>query len=645
MSRRNRLLVVLSVILIVLGLAYAVSPWLLTTVIRQHLAAQGLRDIALRLDYPNWHGLQLHAIAFTTAAGGNHLSVKIPDVDIRYGLTDLITGRVERVHVPLAEVQAMPTSPAPFVERAAASAPPAALFTGQWLTQLPIHELNVDEINARWQPAKDTIYTLQSHLHLLDGQLDVQGDIHLSSPPASIAFQLQAKQSGETQLHISRASNNTTTPLVNVAVTSVQPGEPLQINGELQAQLSPLTTFLLPWFAPLQALAITHGELTSQWHAQLQGTEWAIDGNAAINDLRGRWTSRELPATQFNATYRAEPSKALLRMTLAAAAQAVTVQGEGTYDFDKNTARADLKLTPVSFSESGFILSQLLPDWPYPFDVNAGRVSAGVQLAWDKVLTAKLGLTLDQLGGRYNKITFKGLKGDVTAAMDKAIATSQPVKLHVDNVDVGFPVQNIAAQFGISLKSAASPPVVNVQTVTADLLGGKVHSGPFVLDFSRKRNTFLVRFEQLDLNEIMRLEHQEGLEGSGRLDGQIPITLTHEGVAVTDGKLNAQAPGGVIRYTPTDKVAALAQSNTGVKVAVDALSNFQYHLMEVRSDYHTKGDLKLQVHLEGKNPDWQAGKPVHLNLNLQENIPTLLRSLQLSSDITEKVRKHYQKSP
>lgn len=78
---------------------------------------------------------------------------------------------------------------------------------------------------------------------------------------------------------------------------------------------------------------------------------------------------------------------------------------------------------------------------------------------------------------------------------------------------------------------------------------------------------------------------------------------------------------------------------------VKALSNFQYQVLEVNSDYQAGGDLLLKVRLEGKNPDWQGGQPVNLNLNLQENIPALLRSLQLSDEISEKVRKHYQKTP
>jgi hypothetical protein len=65
----------------------------------------------------------------------------------------------------------------------------------------------------------------------------------------------------------------------------------------------------------------------------------------------------------------------------------------------------------------------------------------------------------------------------------------------------------------------------------------------------------------------------------------------------------------------------------------------------VTTDYKPGGDLVLQVRLEGNNPQWQEGQPVHLNLNLEENIPTLLRSLQLSSEISEQVEKRYHKAP
>jgi len=177
------------------------------------------------------------------------------------------------------------------------------------------------------------------------------------------------------------------------------------------------------------------------------------------------------------------------------------------------------------------------------------------------------------------------------------------------------------------------------------LLGGRARSDPFELDFSREKNAFVVQLEQIGLNEIMQLEQQEGLQGSGKLDGQIPVEISSAGVVVNHGKLAARVPGGNIRYTPTAKVAAMAQSNSSVNMIVKALSDFQYEVLDVDADYNPAGDLKLQVRIEGKNPDWQKGQPVHLNLNLEENIPTLLRSLQLSSEISDRVQKRYQKTP
>ena len=266
-------------------------------------------------------------------------------------------------------------------------------------------------------------------------------------------------------------------------------------------------------------------------------------------------------------------------------------------------------------------------------------------MEWEKILKSELVIQLDKLGGYYNKMTFSGLSSKLELVMDKSIATSKTAQVHVDLLDIGFPVENIDARFTLAPHPGAVLPVLRVQKVKAQLLGGSAHTGSFELDFARDSNAFVVQLEHIGLSEIMQLEQQEGLEGSGILDGHIPVTLTHEGIAVADGELSARAPGGVIRYTPTQKVTALAQTNPSVNLVVDALSNFQYQVMKVNSDYKPKGDLNLRVHLEGKNPDWQKGQPLHLNLNLQENIPVLLRSLQLSDEISERVRKHYQKSP
>jgi hypothetical protein len=53
--------------------------------------------------------------------------------------------------------------------------------------------------------------------------------------------------------------------------------------------------------------------------------------------------------------------------------------------------------------------------------------------------------------------------------------------------------------------------------------------------------------------------------------------------------------------------------------------------------------LSLGLRLEGKNPDLRGGQPVVLNVNLEEDIPALLTSLQLSGRVNEAVTRRVRK--
>jgi hypothetical protein len=255
--------------------------------------------------------------------------------------------------------------------------------------------------------------------------------------------------------------------------------------------------------------------------------------------------------------------------------------------------------------------------------------------------TQPLSVQLIQAGGHYRKLVLTGARGNAVIARDDGVRTTGDAQIHVDLLDVGFPIRNIDARFRLLPKQKIPTPVLRIEQVGAELLGGKARSGPVELDFGKSRQQFVVELEGIGLNDIMQLERQEGLHGTGVLDGRLPIEITRAGVRVTQGTLTARAPGGEVRFQPTEKVASLVQTNPNLKMVVDALGNFRYHKLQVTSDYRPEGNLTLAVQLEGQNPDWQSGRPVNLNLNLDENIPALLRSLQLSGEITERVRKRY----
>ena len=644
-SRRNLLLIWLGGILALLGLSYASLPWMLVTMVKHSLAARGLSDIRISADYPHWRGIRLHSIDFTTAAGGHQFVCQIADAEIEYHLTELLRGNVTRVRVPVADVQIQPGPRRAAPGQRTTALPLAALMSGQWLAQLPVRELSLDRLSVDWHVAADTAFAVQLSGQLQDAQLEVNGEISLPQLQHPISFSFNASHTGKADLIISSA-DHAAKPMLHVAVTSADSNHaPMEVNGVLNARLNALVPVLAPWLNGINQISGIEGELDTQWQAHLEDSNWQITGEATIHALGGRWHQLAMPASELAARFTVDSQQVSLHTTLSTTAQAVVLQAEGLHQFANGSGHADIKLMPVAFSDSGFVLSRLLRTWPYPFDITAGRLSGSGRLNWQKTLQSQIDLRLDKLGGHYNKVIFTGLSGEVGLVMHEGISTSKDAQLRVDLLNVGFPVEKINVQFSLAPHPGAVLPLVRVQKFNAELLGGHARTEPFELNFGKDKNTFVLELEHISLNEIMLLEQQDGLQGSGMLDGQIPLTITPEGIAVAKGQLSARAPGGIIRYTPTPKVSVLAQENPSVDIIVKALSDFHYQVMNVNSSYLPNGDLSLQVHLEGMNPGWQAGQPIHLNLNLQENIPTLLRSLQLSDEISERLRKHYDKPP
>jgi len=188
---------------------------------------------------------------------------------------------------------------------------------------------------------------------------------------------------------------------------------------------------------------------------------------------------------------------------------------------------------------------------------------------------------------------------------------------------------------GLELPLQGGRPVVSVDDLSAQLLGGQVTGHAIVMDLNRQRNPFTLSVEHLDIEQILALERQEGLSGNGMLDGTIPMLLTPKGVTVAQGHLSARAPGGVIRYATNATAQALAAGNSKMDMVLGIFRDFHYDEMDVLADYAIDGALKMQVRLAGKNPAYAAGRAVAFNLSLEENVLQLMKSLSVDSGVSK----------
>ena len=82
----------------------------------------------------------------------------------------------------------------------------------------------------------------------------------------------------------------------------------------------------------------------------------------------------------------------------------------------------------------------------------------------------------------------------------------------------------------------------------------------------------------------------------------------------------------------------MGETNQAMRIVTEALEDFHYDLLSGQVNYDETGKLLMNLRLEGRNPDLEKGRPIHFNINLEEDIPALLASLQLSGKVSDTIQ-------
>jgi hypothetical protein len=218
-------------------------------------------------------------------------------------------------------------------------------------------------------------------------------------------------------------------------------------------------------------------------------------------------------------------------------------------------------------------------------------------------------------------------------------------ELIIEDIDMGVPLTDIMAEFELDESTQGPLPSLGVNAVSLSVFDGSISGRGLKIDLNADQYMFPLRLKGLNLESIIELQQLDGLSASGRLDGLLPITLTKEGVRVEQGRIIAQAPGGRIKYVPEEDVKPGRASSSGAELLLRILEDLTYDSMEVEVDYEDNGEMEMQLAIKGVSPQVDAQRPVHFNMNLQQNVLTLLRGLRyvdgISEDIENSVQEYF----
>ena len=478
----------------------------------------------------------------------------------------------------------------------------------------------------------------------------VQGTVKLARthmqgvllPPSS----LTAKQIGQGTTLISSVTLNLS--------------EPLTVECDLTAVHCHGGTLLATIRAPTIRLSgrnirITQGVLKIQ-EAETTRAAWATEGTLSVGGVSPEpgswWPSPSNWAVKFSADQGS--IKADLRIDIPMHEGFVKARVEQPLQPAQGMMHG--VIGPLTFNGTDRRLSKLIMGLPPSMDLIDGMFTATVDASWSNSLrdrgavmnavsgTAKI--VAEKLSGHYTDYAVKGLSTTMALQAQglESIVMPQPALIFIAAIQSGVDITNLAASYQIRWRLTDDLPMVEVKNFQCEAFGGTIsNSGP-VVDLAKPpvETTFALR--NLDLAKILSVEQQKGLQGTGTLNGTLPVTITSTGIIVKDGVVEAQPPGGVIRYVMTPESSTIiSDSDRQLQLVAQALNNFQYSLLRVGVKYGETGTLDLNARLEGRNPDLTTTPPIHFNLTVQEHIPTLLKSLRLVEDIHGTIERKYKR--
>ncbi|MBE9538836.1 MAG: YdbH domain-containing protein [Proteobacteria bacterium] len=308
------------------------------------------------------------------------------------------------------------------------------------------------------------------------------------------------------------------------------------------------------------------------------------------------------------------------------------------YQLDAERGSARILAKDMTFGTDGSRLSQQFSYWPFEWDIFDGSLTMDLGLYWKN---AEQGIEIQGeikhkvlgVAGVYSDIGFLGLDVDFAAEIQSLdqLVTTRPATISLALLDVGVPIEAIKTRFRVDVARRE----LKIESAEAQLFDGRVWIEEATYRAGRGHNPIFIGVDGMQLDKLLQLAGYDAVRGTGTISGLLPLDVNEAGFTMKRGMLAAKAPGGVFSY----QTEIVAGTNPAMVQVIEALRNYHYSIFQIEADYLENGDLVLAMVLRGSNPELQQGRPIHLNLNVTDNIPTLLRSLQSGRVIADKVSK------
>ena len=614
-------------------------------IIKDRLQAIGSTDIQVTVSDLNDHELHITSLQGTFPENSPLQNFQLTDLILRYNLSALLDGKVAELELDTLQVKLSKqkknnsNNPAPKDIRPYL---PGKISVRNLILALP-------EIDGK--------LTLQTVIHNnigkpLDIEIGITGeDISLSGwKAASLSGELFLQTDNGTVISLQENSHIELKELRGAAA-QLQQGH-LQISGKLARSsdkgwlAGPVVLRGETRGLQLQGLLFQPSTLVLQLKEQVSlSTPLLFHSSLKSSDLRLQWQDKSIALKNIHMGIEAARQGLQLSVLFSQALVPGQIEGHLSHNFLNNRGKARFSMPfPFDFNGEETNSDQLVNGFKFPFLLNNGILDCSANMQWEdnKALLINAAFTVNEGAGEYKNIRFSGLQVQQNLQLFPEIRTTSPGTVLLNELYNGFSVNNIEIHNQIIPANGTTSPALLIDTLEAEILGGRVSSKNIRIDSTLQDFDISVQLQGISLEEVVNLNKLQGLTVTGIVDGDIRIQRKAQQITIPDGELHSRQPGGTISYLPPGETAALSRLPA---YAMKALQEFNYDSLIVTPRYESDGMLNIAIRTEGHSPPLNTTRPVHLDLNTEQNLLSLLQSLRYSRNLTNDLEQRLQTQP
>ena len=293
------------------------------------------------------------------------------------------------------------------------------------------------------------------------------------------------------------------------------------------------------------------------------------------------------------------------------------------HSLTNHAGRMDFTVPKMAFGTKKAALDDIFPPASAWVTASKGSASATGHLLWDKdILSGEMAVDLDGVDLTTQDVAFSDIKGTVNFI--ELIPLSMPPRQRlvgkIATGDLGpWPMQ---MEFQLHENGK-----FEMQDLDISMVGGVIRARALVDPSAQGAANGSVQLRSVDLREMLELIGVDGLNGTGRITGTVPIRVQDGKVAIADGQLKAEGPG-VLRYQGTALQEQLSTRTDTVGTVAQVLSDFRYEKLSMELNKAPDGTGVILLRMTGANPKVLEGHPFAFNIKIESDFNKLGRIAQ-----------------